>query len=92
MKKLQQSKENASATCQESTEDVLKGLAGIIIFHDDVLVFEMNNSQSRKRVQAVSDRLKDQNFTINETGLVQSKHINIFWDTPLQQKAYSQMI
>ena len=67
MQKLQQGMKNASAIFQERTEEALKSLTGIINFQDEVLVFGNNDSQCRKRLQAVRGRLKDKSFAIKET-------------------------
>ena len=45
---------------------MLKGIKGVVIFQDDVLVYGTTKDQYNKRMLAVKSRLREKNFTINE--------------------------
>ena len=51
---------------QNCIESNLKGIKGVVIFQDDVLVYETTKDQYEKRMLAVKSRLREKKFTINE--------------------------
>ena len=51
---------------QNCIESTLKGIKGVVIFQDDVLVYGTTKEQFNKRMLAVKSRLREKNFTINE--------------------------
>ena len=57
---------NSSSIFQNCIESTLKGIKGVVIFQDDVLVYGTIKEQFDKRMLAVKSRLREKNFTINE--------------------------
>ena len=57
---------NSSSIFQNCIESTLKGIKGVVIFQDDVLVYGTTKDQNKKRMLAVKSRLREKNFTINE--------------------------
>ena len=57
---------NSSSIFQNCIESNLKGIKGVVIFHDDVLVYGTTKDQYEKRILAVKSRRREKNFTINE--------------------------
>ena len=51
---------------QNCIESTLKGIRGVVIFQDDVLVYGTTKDQYNKRMLAVKSRLREKIFTINE--------------------------
>ena len=69
--------------CIEST---LKGIKGVVIFQDDVLVYGTTKQQFDKRMLAVKSRLREKNYTIMRNNLTQNQSIALdLWDTPFQR-------
>ena len=66
MCRLPQSLKNSSSTFQNCIESTLKGIKGVVIFQDDVLVYGTTKDQYEKRMLAVKSRLREKKFTINE--------------------------
>ena len=66
MSRLPQGLKNSSSTFQNCIESTLKGIKGVVIFQDDVLVYGTTKEYSDKRMLAVKSRLREKNFTINE--------------------------
>ena len=64
--RLPQRLKNLSSTFQDCIKSTLKGIKGVVIFQDDVLVFGTTNEQFDKRMLAVKSPLREKNFTINE--------------------------
>ena len=56
----------SSAIFQNWIESTLKGIKGVVIFQDDVLMYGTTKEQLDKRMLAVKSRLREKNFTINE--------------------------
>ena len=67
MCRLPQGLKNSSSIFQNCIESTLKGIKGVVIFQDDVLVHGTTKEQFDKRMLAVKSRLREKNFTINET-------------------------
>ena len=57
---------NSSSIFQICIESTLKGIKGVVIFQDDVLVYGTTKEQFDKRMLAVKSLLREKNFTINE--------------------------
>ena len=55
-----------SSILQNCIESTLKGIKGVVIFQDDVLVYETTQEQFDRRKLAVKIRLREKIFTINE--------------------------
>ena len=66
MCRLPQGLKNFSSIFQNCIESTLKGIKGVVIFQDDVLVYGTTKDQYEKRMLAVKNRLREKNFTINE--------------------------
>ena len=66
MCRLPQGLNKSSSIFQNCIESTLKGIKGVIIFQDDVLVYGTTKDQYEKRMVAVKSRLREKNFTINE--------------------------
>ena len=66
MCRLPQRLKNSSSIFQNCIESTLKGIKGVVIFQDDVLVHGTTKEQFDKRMLAVKRRLREKNFTINE--------------------------
>ena len=63
---LPQGLKNASSIFQNCIESILKGIRGVVIIQDDVLLYGTIKDQYEKRMLAVKSRLREKNFTINE--------------------------
>ena len=66
MCRLPQGLKNSFSIFQNCIESTLKGIKGVVIFQEDVLVYGTTNEQFDKRMLAVKSRLCEKNFTINE--------------------------
>ena len=66
MCRLPQGLKNFSSIFQNCIESTLKGIKGVVIFQDDVLVYGTTKKQFDKRMLAVKSRLRENNFNINE--------------------------
>ena len=66
MCRLPQGLKNSSSIFQNCIESTLKGIKGVVIFQDDVLVYGKIKQQFDKRMLAVKGRLREKNFNINE--------------------------
>ena len=66
MCRLPQGLKNSSSIFQNCIESTLKGIKGVVIFQDDVLVYGTTKDQYEKRMLAVKSRLREKNFTIDE--------------------------
>ena len=64
--RLPQGLKNSSSIFQNCIESTLKGIKGVVIFQDDVLVYGTTKDQYEKRMLAVKSRLREKIFTINE--------------------------
>ena len=69
--RLQMGMKNASAIFQRAIETVLKGVQGVVIYQDDVLVHAPTKSQLHKRLDAVKKRLMERNVTVNKDKCVE---------------------
>ena len=66
MCRLPQGLKNSSSIFRNCIESTLKGIKGVVIFQDDVLVYGTTKNQYEKQMVAVKSRLREKNFTINE--------------------------
>ena len=66
MCRLPQGLKNSSSIFQNCIKSTLKGIKGVVIFQDDVLVYGTTEEQFDKRMLAVKSRLREKNFTINK--------------------------
>ena len=66
MCKLPQGLNNSSSIFQNRIEPTLKGIKGVVIFQNDVLVDGTTKDQYEERRLAVDSRLFEKKFTINE--------------------------
>ena len=66
MCQLPQGLKNSSSNFQNCNDSTLKGIKGIVINQENVLVYGANKEQFDKRMLAVKSRLHEKNFTINE--------------------------
>ena len=73
MCRLSQGLKNSSSIFQNCIESTLKGIKGVVIFQDDVLVYGTTKEQFEKRMLAVKSRLREKSFTINEKKLKTSR-------------------
>ena len=66
LNRLQMGLKNASAIFQRCKETILKGISGVIINQDDVLICGAeSDNQLKKRIKAVTTRLRERNVTIS---------------------------
>ena len=65
MCRLPQGLKNSSSIFQNCIESTLKGIKGVFIFQDDILVHVTTKDQYEKRMLAVKSRLFKKSFTIN---------------------------
>ena len=47
-------------------EHILKGIPGVVVYQDDVMICAANESQLQNRLAQVRNRLRERNVTINE--------------------------
>ena len=66
MCRLPQELKKTSLIFQNRIESTLKGIEGVVIFQDDVLVYGDTMEQFDKRMLVVRSRLREKNLTINE--------------------------
>ena len=66
MHRLQMGMKNSSAIFQRCMETMLKGLPGIIVYQDDVMVFAESRTQLKKRVKQLYEKLREHNVTVNK--------------------------
>ena len=66
MCRLPEGLKNSSSIFQNCIESTLKGIKGVVIFQDGVLVYGTTKDQYAKRILAVKSRLREKNFTIHE--------------------------
>ena len=66
MCRLPQGLKNSSSIFQNCIESTLKGIKGVVIFQDDVLLYGTTKEQLDKRMLAVKSRLREKKFTTNE--------------------------
>ena len=75
MCQLPQGLKNSFSNFQNCIDSTLKGIKGIVINQDDVLVYAADKEQFDKRMLAVKSRLHEKNFSINEKSLSQNHSI-----------------
>ena len=63
--RLQMGMKNSQAIFQRAMESILSDLKGVIIYHDDILLFAENDDSLRKRLNAVKTRLTEKRVTVN---------------------------
>ena len=66
MCRLPQILKYSSSIFQNCIESTLKGIKGVVIFQDNVLVYGTTKDQYDKRMLEVKSRLREKIFTINE--------------------------
>ena len=66
MCRLPQGIKNSSSIFRNCIGSTLKGIKGVVIFQDDILVYGTTKVQNEKRMLAVRSQLPEKNFTINE--------------------------
>ena len=66
MCRLPQGLKISSSIFQNIIESTFKGIKGVVIFQNDVLVYGTTKDQYEKQMLAVKSRLREKNFTINE--------------------------
>ena len=66
MCRLPQGLKNSSSIFQNYIESTLRGIKGVVIFQDEVLMYGNTKEQFDKKMLAVKSRLREKNFTINE--------------------------
>ena len=88
MCRLPQGLKNSSSIFQNCIESTLKGIKGVVIFQDDVLVHGTTKEQFDKRMLAVKSQLREKNFLLlMRKNLTQNQSIAlVFWDTPFQRR------
>ena len=69
---LPQGLKNFASNFQNCIELKLKGIKAVVIFQDDVFLYETTKEQFDKRMLAVKSQLREKNFTINEKESVDS--------------------
>ena len=66
MCRLPQGLKNSSSIFQNCTESTLKGIKGVVIFQDDLLVYGTTKEQFDRRMLAIKSGLREKELTINE--------------------------
>jgi len=56
---------NASSIFQRCIETVLKGIKGIVVYQDDVLICADTDNQLKRQIKQVMERLRENNVTVN---------------------------
>ena len=56
---------NASAIFQRCIESLLKGINGVAVYQDDVLICATTESQLKKVLKRVNEQLRENDVTIN---------------------------
>ena len=64
--RLQMGMKNSQAIFQRAMESILSDLKGVIVYHDDILIYADNSESLEKRLKAVKTRLREKHVTINE--------------------------
>ena len=67
LNRLQMGMKNASAIFQKCMEQILKGLPGVIVYQDDVMICAKSEGQLQNRISQVRNRLNQRNVTVNES-------------------------
>ena len=63
--RLQMGMKNSQAIFQKTMESIVADLKGIIVYHDDILVFAENELSLRKRLEALKTRLVEKKVSVN---------------------------
>ena len=85
--RLPQGLKNSSSFFQNCIKLTLRGIRGVVIFQDVVLVYGTTKDQFDKRMLAINSRLRKKTFTINEKSLTQNQSIAlVYWDNPFQKR------
>lgn len=64
--RLQMGMKNSQAIFQRTMESILSDLKGVLVYHDDILIFAENDDSLEKRLKAVKTRLNEKRVTINK--------------------------
>jgi len=67
LNRLQMGMKNSSAIFQRTIEQILNGISNIIIYQDDILLYENTEERLKKLYNDVIKRLKEHNVTINSS-------------------------
>ena len=70
--RLQMGMKNSSAIFQKCMEQTLRGIAGVIIYQDDIMICADSDRQLKKRVDQVCKRLSENSVTVNRAKCVLS--------------------
>jgi len=65
LNRLQMGMKNSSAIFQRTIEQILSGISNVIIYQDDILLYENSKEHLKKLQDCVIKRLKEHNVTIN---------------------------
>ena len=65
LERLQMGMKNSSAIFQKCMEQMLKGIRGVIVYQDDVMVCADSERQLKKRLGEVYKRLRENSVTVN---------------------------
>ena len=85
--RLPQGLKNSSSIFQNCIESTLKGIEGVVIFQDDVLVYGTTKEQFDKRMLSVKSRLREKNLLLMRKNLTQNQSIaSPSWDTPFRRR------
>ena len=75
MCQLPQGLKHSSSIFQNCIEYTRKGIKGVVIFQDDVLVYGITKEQFDKRMLAVKSRLREKNLLLMRKSLTQNQSI-----------------
>jgi hypothetical protein len=64
--RLPKGMKNSSAIFQRVMEDILKDIAGVVVYQDDILIHAISADELAKRVSSVIGRLDQKRVTINK--------------------------
>ena len=72
---------NSSAIVQRVMEDILRGISGVIIYQDDILITAASSYELAKRVTNVQRRLEQRNVTLNlQKSILLAKEVRFLGD------------
>ena len=92
MCQLPQGLKNSSSIFQNCIESTLKGIKGVFIFQDNLLVYGATKEQFDKRMLDFKCQLREKILLLVRKSLTQNQWIAlIFWDTPIQRRELHQI-
>lgn len=65
MNRLHMGMKNSQAIFQRTIENILSDLKGIIVYHDDLVVFAENEQSLKKCLEALKTRLAEKKVSVN---------------------------